>query len=142
MSAPLLAGLARTTVPETALRRVLALDAVVTGGNGLAYAVFAAPLGRLLGVDRPVLLVLGLLLAAYGAWLSACWPRAAARRLLPVRCVIEVNYVWAALSLLSLFLWFSPTAAGAVWIPAQALVVASFAVLQQLALRSTGSGAQ
>lgn len=141
MSAPLLAGLARTTVPETALRRVLALDAVVTGGNGLAYAVFAAPLGRLLGVDRPVLLVLGLLLAAYGAGVGVLASR---RRppALPVRCVIEVNYVWAALSLLSLFLWFSPTAAGAVWIPAQALVVASFAVLQQLALRSTGSGAQ
>lgn len=141
MSATLLAGLARTTVPETALRRVLALDAVVTGGNGLAYAVFAAPLGRLLGVDRPVLLVLGLLLAAYGAGVGLLASRRRPQAL-PVRCVIEVNYVWAALSLLSLFLWFSPTAAGAVWIPAQALVVASFAVLQQLALRSTGSGAQ
>lgn len=141
MSATPLAGLARTTVPQTALRRLLALDAVVTAGNGLAYAVFAGPLGRLLGVGRPVLLVLGLLLAGFGAGVGLL---AARRRppALPVRCVVEVNYAWAALSLLSLVLWFSPTAAGAVWIPVQALVVASFAVLQQLALRSAGSGAQ
>jgi hypothetical protein len=141
MSATPLAGLARTTVPQTALRRLLALDAVVTTGNGLAYAVFAAPLGRLLGVGRPALLALGLLLAGYGAGVALL----ASRRhppALPVRCVIEANYAWAALSLLSLVLWFSPTTAGAVWIPVQALVVTSFAVLQQLALRPAGSGAQ
>ncbi|MDH6541240.1 hypothetical protein [Streptomyces sp. SPB4] len=141
MSATLFAGFARTTVPQTALRRFLALDAVVTTGNGLAYALFSAPLGRLLGVAGPTLLELGLFLTAYGAgvgWLAS------RRRppVLPVKFVIEANYAWAAVSLLSLVLWFSPTAAGAVWIPAQALTVASFALLQQLALRATGSGTQ
>ncbi|CAM5627858.1 hypothetical protein SAVIM338S_05958 [Streptomyces avidinii] len=140
MSATLLNAVARTTVPRAALRRVLALDAVVTAGNGLAYAAFSAPLGRLLGIGREPLLVLGAVLVLYGAgvgWLAS-------RRQPPafaVRCVVEANYAWAALSLVSLFAWFAPTTAGAVWIPAQALVVAGFALLQQLALRA-GSGRQ
>ncbi|MGO4463590.1 hypothetical protein AB4039_40955 [Streptomyces sp. M-16] len=141
MSATLFAGFARTTVPQTALRRFLALDAVVTTGNGLAYAVFSAPLGRLLGVAGPALLGLGLLLTAFGAGVGLLASRHRPP-VLPVRFVIEVNYAWAALSLLSLALWFSPTTAGAVWIPAQALIVACFALLQQLALRAAGSGSQ
>ncbi|MEV6650972.1 hypothetical protein [Streptomyces sp. NPDC051219] len=36
----------------------------------------------------------------------------------------------------ALALWFSPTTAGAVWIPVQAMTVAGFAVLQHLALRA------
>ncbi|MFE2274746.1 hypothetical protein ACFXB4_36695 [Streptomyces lavendulae] len=141
MSATLFAGFARTTVPQTALRRFLALDAVVTTGNGLAYALFGAPLGRLLGVPGPTLLGLGLFLTAYGAGVAGLASR---RRppVLPVKFVIEANYAWAALSLLSLVLWFSPTTAGVVWIPAQALTVTCFALLQQLALRATGSGTQ
>ncbi|MEU4727389.1 hypothetical protein [Streptomyces sp. NPDC023588] len=135
MSATLLGTLARTTAPQTMLRRFLALDSVVTTGNGLAYVAFSAPLGRLLGVGQGVLLELGLFLAVFGAgvgWLAS-------RRLppvFPVRFVIEANYVWAALSLVSLLVWFSPTTAGLLWIPTQAVTVASFALLQQLALRS------
>ncbi|GAA0314110.1 hypothetical protein GCM10010302_61570 [Streptomyces polychromogenes] len=139
MSATLLSGFARTTVPQTALRRFLALDAVVTTSNGLAYAAFCGPLGRLLGVGQATLLELGLFLTAFGAgvgWLAS------RRRppVFPVRLVIEANYLWAALSLVSLLVWFSPTTAGALWIPAQALTVASFALLQQLALRATAAG--
>lgn len=139
MSTTLISGLARTTVPQTALRRFLALDAVVTAGNGLAYAAFSGPLGRLLGVGPSTLLALGLLLTAYGAGVGRL---AASRRppVLPVRLVIEANYLWTALSLVSLLVWFSPTTAGALWIPAQALVVAAFALLQQTALRATAAG--
>ncbi|MGW0395982.1 hypothetical protein ACWDYJ_35010 [Streptomyces sp. NPDC003042] len=141
MSATLLGSIARTTVPHTALRRFLALDAVVTTGNGLAYAAFPAPLGRLLGVDPTTLLALGVFLALFGAGvgLLASRPRPAA---FPVKLVIEANYAWAALSLAALALWLPPTTAGGVWIPVQALTVASFALLQQLALRAAGSGRQ
>ncbi|MBT2449022.1 hypothetical protein J7F03_18350 [Streptomyces sp. ISL-43] len=138
MSAALLTAVARTAVPQAALRRVLALDAVVTAGNGLAYAAFSAPLGRLLGVGQGLLLELGVLLVLYGAgvgWLASRRQPPA----FPVKLVIEANYAWAALSLVALVVWFTPTAAGAVWIPAQALTVAGFALLQQLALRA-GSG--
>lgn len=135
MSATLLTAVARTTVPQTALRRVLALDAVVTGTNGLAYVAFSAPLGRLLGVGQGLLLELGILLALYGAGVGLLASR---RRppAFPVKLVIETNYVWAALSLVALVVWFTPTTAGTVWIPAQALTVAGFALLQQLALRA------
>ncbi|MER5778932.1 hypothetical protein ABT144_32535 [Streptomyces sp. NPDC002039] len=141
MSATLLAGIVRTTEPQAVLRRFLALDALVTAGNGLAYLAFSAPLGRLLGVGSTTLLVLGAILALYGAgvgWLAA------RRRppVLPVRLVIETNCLWAALSLASALLWFTPTVAGAVWIPAQGLVVAGFALAQWLALRAVASGDQ
>ncbi|MFJ7589779.1 hypothetical protein ACIQZO_20835 [Streptomyces sp. NPDC097617] len=135
MSATPLAGFARTPVPQTALRRLLALDCAVTTANGLAYVAFSAPLGRLLGIGQGLLPALGILLAAYGAAVGAL----ASRRqppALPVKLVVEVNYAWAALSLVSLALWFDPTTAGLVWIPAQAATVAGFAVFQQLALRS------
>ncbi|MET9958653.1 hypothetical protein ABZ128_06115 [Streptomyces sp. NPDC006326] len=142
MSATLLAGFARTTAPQTALRRFLALDAVVTTGNGLAYAAFSAPLGRFLGVGQTALFELGLFLALFGAGVG----RLASRRrppVLPVRCVIEANYAWAALSLVSLLLWSAPTTAGLVWIPVQAVTVALFGACQQLALRSAAdSGTQ
>ncbi|MFE2288033.1 hypothetical protein ACFXDJ_28190 [Streptomyces sp. NPDC059443] len=140
MSATLLTAVARTTVPQAALRRFLALDAVVTTGNGLAYAAFSAPLGRLLGIGQGLLLELGLFLVLFGAGVGLL----ASRRqppAFPVRFVIEANYAWAALSLVALVVWFAPTTAGAVWIPAQALTVASFGLLQQLALRA-GSGRQ
>ncbi|WP_329441213.1 hypothetical protein OG906_07815 [Streptomyces sp. NBC_01426] len=138
MSATLLGSIARTTGPQVVLRRSLALDALVTTGNGLAYLAFSEPLGRLLGVGPTTLLVLGALLALYGAgvgWLAS------RRRppVLPVRLVIETNCLWVALSLAAALLWFTPTVAGAVWIPAQALVVAGFALVQWLALRGTPS---
>ncbi|MER6444592.1 hypothetical protein DEJ51_27875 [Streptomyces venezuelae] len=140
MSATPLAGFARNGVPQTALRRFLALDSAVTTANGLAYVAFSAPLGRLLGVGQGLLLGLGILLVAYGGgvgWLAS-------RRqppVLPVKLVIETNYAWAVLSLASMALWFDPTTAGQLWIPVQAATVAGFAVLQQVALRS-GSAAQ
>ncbi|GGT06642.1 hypothetical protein [Streptomyces chromofuscus] len=134
MSASQLAALARTTEPQTALRRFLALDAVVTGVNGVAYLVASGPLGRLLGVDSGLLLVLGAVLMAYaaGVALLAARPRPAA---LPVRAVIETNLAWAALSFLALVLWLTPSTAGAVWGVLQALTVAGFAALQYIALR-------
>ncbi|WP_330299481.1 hypothetical protein [Streptomyces sp. NBC_00503] len=135
MSATLLTAVARTAVPQAALRRFLALDSVVTAGNGLAYVAFSAPLGRLLGLGQGLVLGLGVFLVFYGAGVGLL----ASRRqppVLPVRLVIEANYAWAALSLVALVVWFAPTTAGAVWIPAQALTVAGFALLQQLALRA------
>ncbi|MFJ6934998.1 hypothetical protein [Streptomyces sp. NPDC101132] len=135
MSATLISSIARTAEPQRMLRRFLALDAVVTGANGLVYAAFSEPVGRLLGVGEGLVLELGILLALYGAAVG----RLASRReppALAVKAVVEINLAWAALSVVALLVWFDPTTAGAVWIPAQALTVAGFAVLQQLALRS------
>ncbi|MEU4799861.1 hypothetical protein [Streptomyces sp. NPDC023327] len=130
-----LTALARTTDPTTMLRRFLGLDALVTAGNGLAYVAASGPLGRFLGVDSGLLLGLGVFLTAYGAGVGYL----AARKSPPtfgVRAVIEGNAAWALLSVLALALWLSPSTAGAVWIPMQAVTVGGFAALQYAALRA------
>lgn len=137
MSQALLTGISRTTRPQTALRRFLALDAVVTGANGLAYALAPGALGRLLGVDATLLRGLGLFLtvfaAAVGHLASRPQPSATA-----VRLVVDANALWAVLSVAALAVWLSPSTAGTLWIPAQAATVAGFAALQWTALRAVG----
>lgn len=134
MSATSLAALARTSDPRTVLRRFLALDAVVTGANGIAYLVASGPLGRLLGVDSALLSALGAFLTVYagGVGLLASRARPAA---FWVRAVIEANLAWAVLSLVALVMWLTPSTAGAVWTVLQAVTVAGFAALQYVALR-------
>ncbi|QCD59352.1 hypothetical protein [Streptomyces hawaiiensis] len=138
MSAIQLAALARTSEPQSMLRRFLALDALVTGANALAYLAFSGPLGRFLGVGATLLLALGVFLALYTAGVGVL----AARRKPPafgVRAVIEANLAWAAVSLAALALWLTPSTPGAVWTVLQALVVAGFAVLQHMTLRARQS---
>ncbi|MFJ8046869.1 hypothetical protein [Streptomyces luteogriseus] len=135
MSAIQLAALARTSEPQSMLRRFLALDAFVTGGNALAYLAFSGPLGRFLGADATMLLALGAFLALYAAGVGLL----AARRRPPalgVRAVVEANLAWAAVSLVALALWLTPSTPGAVWTVLQALVVAGFAALQHVALKA------
>ncbi|MET9420209.1 MULTISPECIES: hypothetical protein [unclassified Streptomyces] len=138
MSTTLLAGISRTTEPQTMLRRFLAADAAVTGANGLAYVVASGPLGRLLGVDGTLLLGLGIFLTAY----AACVGLLAARPRPPrtaVTLVVDTNILWSVLSIAALVLWLDPTAAGAAWAVIQALTVAGFAVAQWSALRATAT---
>ncbi|MFF7308092.1 hypothetical protein [Streptomyces sp. NPDC008137] len=135
MSAIQLAALARTSEPQSMLRRFLALDAVVTGANALAYLAFHGPLGRFLGAHSTLLLALGAFLAAY----AACVGLLASRRQPPalgVRAVIEANLAWTVVSLAALALWLTPSTAGALWTVLQALTVAGFAVLQHTALKA------
>ncbi|MGW6738733.1 hypothetical protein [Streptomyces sp. NPDC055013] len=134
MSATSLTALARTSDPQTVLRRFLALDALVTGANGLAYLVASGPLGRLLGVDSTLLLALGAFLTVYAAAVGLLAMRARPAAL-GVRAVIEANLAWSVLSLAALALWLSPSTAGGVWTVLQALTVAGFAVLQHMALK-------
>ncbi|MEU9295084.1 hypothetical protein [Streptomyces sp. NPDC048266] len=135
MSQALLTGLARTTRPHSALRRFLALDAVVTGANGIAYAAASGPLGRFLGIDSGLLFELGLILSAYavGVALLAGRPQPPATA---VKLVVDINLLWAVLSVVALVAWLEPTTAGLVWTPLQAATVGGFAVLQWTALRA------
>ncbi|MEU6881845.1 hypothetical protein [Streptomyces sp. NPDC046712] len=135
MSQALLAGLSRTTQPQSMVRRFLALDAVVTGGNGLAYLAASGPLGELLGVDSGLLLELGLFLTVFAAgvgWLASR-PQPS---VLGVKLVVDANILWAVLSMVALVAWLEPTTAGLVWTPMQAATVAGFAGLQWSALRA------
>lgn len=143
MSANSLANVVRSTsaAPWTRLRQVLALDAVVTGGNGLAYLAFSGPLGELLGIDRLVLLDIGAFLLLFGAGVGVL----ASRRqppVLGVKVVADANMAWPVLSLVAMFAWLNPTTAGLVWIPMQAATVAGFAGLQLWALRAVAGTAR
>jgi hypothetical protein len=136
-----MSALTFTTAPATPLlwlRRWLALDALVTGANALAYLLAAGPLGRLLGLDTALVAGVGafLLLYAAGVGLLARRPEPP---VLGVRCVIEANAAWVAVSLAAL-LWLGPDPAGVVWIPVQAAVVGTLAALQYGALRATARG--
>ncbi|MFF3314453.1 hypothetical protein ACFYV5_02945 [Streptomyces sp. NPDC003035] len=138
MSQALLAGLSRTTQPQSMVRRFLALDAVVTGANGLAYLAASGPLGELLGVDSGLLLELGVFLTLFAAgvaWLASR-PQPA---VLGVKLVVDANILWAVLSIVALVAWLEPTTAGLVWTPMQAATVAGFAGLQWSALRAAAT---
>ncbi|WP_406718507.1 hypothetical protein OHA53_30250 [Streptomyces althioticus] len=132
MSTTPLTAPARTGAP---LRRLLALDAVVTGANALAYLALSGPLGRFLGIGSGLLLGLGAFLAVYAAAVGLL----AARPHPPtagVRGVVEANLAWTAASFLVLALWLSPTTEGAVWVVLQALVVGGLALVQHRALKA------
>jgi len=119
----------------TALPVALRLDAVVTAANGAAYLVAAGPLGELFGLDALLVRVAGAVLLAFAAvvWLAACAPRMS--RPAPVT-IIGVNAAWAIGCFAAVLTDLgTPTTIGAVWIVAQALVVAGFAELQVIALR-------
>ncbi|MEW2114057.1 hypothetical protein AB0945_02465 [Streptomyces sp. NPDC005474] len=125
----------RTTEPPVMLRRFLALDALVTGVNAVAYLVAAGPLARLFGVGSGLLLEIGLFLAVFAG--AVGWLASRARpAVLAVRAVIEINVVWAVLSCVAVVLWITPSTAGAVWALLQAAVVAGFAALQYVSLRA------
>ncbi|MEV0255710.1 hypothetical protein AB0H82_15805 [Streptomyces sp. NPDC050732] len=130
-----LATLARTTDPTTMLRRFLGLDAVVTAGNGIAYAAASGPLGDFLGVDSGLLLGLGVFLTLFGAGVGYLASRKSPPKA-AVQAVVEANAVWAVAGVVALVAWLSPTTAGAVWIPLQAVTVGGFAALQYAALRA------
>ncbi|MBV2153799.1 hypothetical protein [Kitasatospora sp. SUK 42] len=127
-----------STLSPWSVRGALGLDALVTGGNGLAYVVFPGPLGELLGIGRTALLGLGLFLVGYALAVGVLAARRSPHRL-AVLTVAGLNIVWTVLSLVALTVGPEPTVAGTVWIPAQAAVVALFAVLQLTALRRNGN---
>ncbi|CAM5494831.1 hypothetical protein [Streptomyces narbonensis] len=121
-----------------AVRRFLGLDRPRHRRHGLAYLTASGPLGELLGIDAALLLELGFLLTAYAAgvaWLASR-PQPPA---LGVKLGVDINVLWAVLSVVALFAWLEPTTAGLLWTPMQAATVAGFALLQWTALRAVAA---
>ncbi len=118
----------------TLLRRFLTLDAVVSGGNGLAYVIAPAWVGDLLGVSTGVLVPIGIALIAFALAVGAI---AMSRN--PLRgagLVIEFNLAWVVASLaVAAFNVFGANTIGVVWTVMQAGTVALFAALQWTAVR-------
>ena len=132
-----------TTTAITALRRLdltalptaLRLDAVVTAANGAAYLAAAAPLSELLGLHATLLRAAGAGLLAVAA---AVWLVASAKRMsrpAPVT-IIALNAAWVVGSIAAVLADLgTPTTVGALWMIAQALVVAGFVELQVASVR-------
>lgn len=121
--------------PTRRLRQFLALDAVVTAANGLAYVVAAGPLESLLGPPADLLRPIGAFLIAFGVGVALVAAQAHPSPAATLT-IIGANVLWVAVSLLTLALGsLSPTLIGGLWIAAQAVVVSGFAAAQNWALR-------
>lgn len=122
----------RLTIPsgEPLLRLALKLDAVVTGVNGAAYLALGGVLDSALGLPSPLLRAVGAFLLAFAALV---WFVGTRRTIHPAAAgtIVAANAGWALASVAMAILdWFSPSIVGSVWIALQAVVVATFAVLQ------------
>lgn len=131
-------AIAQTVDRTKFLRLALVVDAVVTGGNGLAYLAAAPLLSEVLGTDATLLRGIGAFLLVYGVAVGFLGTRKTVHRA-ATRAVIGLNMVWALASILAVVTGVLEfTTIGAVWAIAQALTVAAFAELQIVGLRKTG----
>ena len=123
------------------LRKVLLLDAVVSGAAGAMMAAGAGLLGPLLGLPAGLLFWAGLALLTWTALLYALARRESVSRLVLLDVVlVNVAWVLASLGILAFGL-VEPNALGVVYVVAQALAVALFAALQAAALRQAREAA-
>ncbi|QYJ04429.1 hypothetical protein KUV85_01770 [Nocardioides panacisoli] len=117
------------TAPQPWLRPLLAVDAAVSGVNGVAYLLLAPTLSDLLGPADGVLRVLGAFLVLWGGCLAALATRPVPPRAL-VREVAHANLAWVAGSLAAALGLLSLTGIGLAWCLLQAVVVLGFAADQ------------
>lgn len=117
------------------LKLALLGDAAASGATGLLLAAAHGPLAAWFGLPATLLLVAGLILLPFAAFVAWAGTRREAPGL-AVRAIIWINLLWVADSLM--LLAFQPASAlGAAFVLAQALVVLGFALLQRRALRET-----
>ncbi|MCU9949092.1 hypothetical protein [Pseudomonas sp. PDM13] len=124
-----------TVQPSPLLRRVLQLDALLSGAAGLLMTLGAGPLSSLLALPVALLTGAGLLMLPWCAVLLWLARRETLDRR-AVWAVIAVNAVWVVDSLLLLVSgWVQPTLLGQAFVIAQALAVVLFAELQFFGLK-------
>jgi hypothetical protein len=123
------------------LRRVLLLDAAVSGATGLLMLASAGLLGRLLGVPDELLRWAGASLVPFAAFVAfvATRQHIAART---VHAVMALNAAWVLASVAVLLTGaVAPNGLGVGFILFQAAVVAAFVEMQYLGLRRTREAA-
>lgn len=109
-------------------RTFLLADAALTGVNGLAYAAVSDPLAKLFGIDRGLLIWLGVFLLIVGLGVAVLATRTPIPRR-GVALLAELNLVWVAASIGFAFI-ADLTTVGVVWTVLQAAIVLAFAVRQ------------
>lgn len=115
------------------LRRVLAVDALVSGAAGLVMIFGAGLLAPLLELPQALLSIAGAALIPWFAALMAMSRMVLIPRM-AVRAVVAVNIAWVLGSAAALIA-FSPSLLGYAFVIAQAVAVGLFAELQMLALK-------
>ena len=128
-------------LPAPLLRQALLADAVTTTACAALLIAGAGVLDGLLGLPAALLQGAGLGLLPFAALAAVLGTRARIPRL-AVLAVIGLNALWVLDSLLLLVGgWVAPTAAGTVFVIAQAVVVAMYAELQLIGLRRSAPAA-
>ena len=118
------------------LHHLMIADAAISGVTGLALMAGAGTLSTLLGVPEPVMRYSGLILIPF-AVMVLYWSNPTRMSKPRVWTVIALNIAWVIASVLVLVAgWLEPTALGVAFVLFQAVVVAGFAELQYVGLRS------
>ena len=119
------------------LRRVLLADGVISGTTGLALALAAGPLERVLGLPGSLLRYAGWSLLPFAAFVVWAARREHLSRSI-VQVVIGLNAAWVAASAgLLLSGQVAPTGVGYMFVIGQAVAVAILAETQYVGLRRT-----
>ena len=119
------------------LRKILLLDAATCVAMGLLLLAVAAELAAMLGLPAQFLWWAGAALLPCAA-LMGFTSRAGAQIQPPaglVWVVILGNLAWVLASLLTVAVWFTPTALGTAFVLAQAIAVVVLAAMEYRALR-------
>lgn len=128
-------------LPAPLLRQALLADAVTSAACAALLIGGAGFLEGLLGLPAALLRGAGLVLLPFVALVAFLGTRERLPRM-AVLAVIGLNALWAADSLLLLVSgWVAPTAAGTVFVIAQAVAVAMYAELQFMGLRRSVAAA-
>jgi hypothetical protein len=120
---------------------VLVVDAVSSGGMGLAMIVFADMLANLLQLPVELISEAGIVLLPFAAFVGFVASRREPARS-AVWSIIALNVVWVVDSIVLLFTgWVAPNALGYAFVIAQAAAVLLFADLEYLGYRKSQSAA-
>lgn len=118
------------------LRKVLLLDAAVSGAAGVLMIGGAGVLSGLLALPSTLLFWSGLVLVPFVAVLVAVARRSSAPRIVLID-IVGVNVLWVIASFAIMAIGIvQPNLLGVLFITAQALAVALFAALQAAGLRA------
>ena len=121
------------------LKRVLTIDALMTGATALLLVLAAGVLARLLGVPEPLLRYAGIALVPFVVFVAIIARRPSVSRA-TVLTIIGLNVAWVAASVwLLLGGRIQPNAFGYAFIIVQAVAVALFAEIQYVGLRRATS---
>jgi hypothetical protein len=121
------------------LRRALIADAVISGVTGLMMVIGADLLGSVFAVPAALLRYAGISLLPFAAFLAVLATQEHVSRG-AVRAVIIANALWVVDSFLLLLTgWVEPSMLGYAFIIGQAVIVALFAEIQHVGLKTAAA---